>query len=151
MSAASGGLTLANLESGSQTPFASQVPETNFARACADGHVVFSGLDVKRNGLGVFSADAEGANPKELTTGKQDSFPACTPDGKTVLYANADDILQKASSEGGLSQKAFDGPVFSRITISPDGSDGSSARGKSQGETCTTLPRFQPTPAPSRI
>jgi hypothetical protein len=48
-------------------------------------------------------------------------FPACTPDGKTVLYANADDLPLKVSSEGGLSQKAFDGPVFSRITISPDG------------------------------
>jgi serine/threonine protein kinase len=121
MSAAAGGLTLANLESGSQVPFASQVPATNFARACADGHVVFTALNPKRNALGIFLVDAEGANPKELTTGKLDSFPACTPDGKTVLYSDADNILQKVSSEGGPSQKAFDLPVFSRITISQDG------------------------------
>jgi len=121
VSAAAGGLTLANVESGSQTPFASQVFGPNFARACADGHVVFSALDIKRNGLGIFFADAEGANPKELTTGKLDSFPACTPDGKTVLYQDADNILQKVSSEVGPSQKASDLPVFSRITISPDG------------------------------
>jgi eukaryotic-like serine/threonine-protein kinase len=120
MSAAAGGLTLANLESGSQTPFAPQVLGSNYARACADGHVVFSALG-RRNGLGIFFTDAEGTNPKELTTGKLDSFPACTPDGKTVLYSDADNILQKVSSEGGPSQKAFDLPVFSRITISPDG------------------------------
>jgi eukaryotic-like serine/threonine-protein kinase len=121
LSAAAGGLTLANLESGSQTPFASQAPAPNFARACADGRVVFSGFDTKTNGLGVFFADADGTNPKQLTHGKLDSFPACTPDGKTVLYQDADNLLQKASTEGGPSQKAFDLPVFSRITISPDG------------------------------
>jgi serine/threonine protein kinase len=121
MSATAGGLTLANLEAGSQTPFASQILEPNFARACADGHVVFSAVDPKRNGLGIFFAEADGTNPKELTTGKLDVFPACTPDGKTVLYQDADNILQKVSSEGGPSQKAFDFPVFSRITISPDG------------------------------
>ncbi len=121
MSAAGGGLTLANPESGSQTPFAPQVLATNFARACADGHVVFSALNTKRTGLGVVFADADGANSKELNPGKLDSFPACTPDGKTVLYQDADNILQRVSSEGGPSQKAFDSPVFSRITISPDG------------------------------
>jgi len=120
MSAAAGGLTLANLESGSQTPFASQISGPNFARACADGHVVLSALR-KPNGLGIFLADGDGANPKELTTGKIDGFPACTPDGKTVLYKDSDNILQKVSSEGGPSQTAFDHPVFSRITISPDG------------------------------
>ena len=121
MSAAAGGLTVANLESGSQTPFASQVQGSNFARACGDGHIVFSALNAKHSGLGIFFADADGSNSKELTSGKLDSFPACTPDGKTVLYQDADNILQKVSTEGGPSQKAFDLPVFSRITVSPDG------------------------------
>ncbi len=121
VSAAAGGLTSTNLESASQTPFASQVVGPNFARACADGHVVFSGLNSQRTGLGVFFADAEGTNAKQLTAGKLDSFPACTPDGKTVLYADADNFLEKVSSDGGPSQKAFDLPVFSRISISPDG------------------------------
>jgi Tol biopolymer transport system component len=75
----------------------------------------------KPNGLGIFDADADGANPKELAAGKLDAFPACTPDGKTVLYSDSDEMLQKVSSAGGPSQKAFDHPVFSRITISPDG------------------------------
>jgi Tol biopolymer transport system component len=82
--------------------------------------VVFDAIH-KPNGLGIFYADADGANPKELAAGKLDVFPACTPDGKTVLYADSDDMLQKVSSEGGPSQKELDHPVFSRITISPDG------------------------------
>ena len=69
----------------------------------------------------VYYAGADGTNPKELTAGKLDTFAACTPDGKTVLYQDADNILQKVSSDGGPSQKVFDRPVFSRITISPDG------------------------------
>jgi len=133
MSAAGGGLTLTNLESGSQPPFASQVSGSNFARACADGHMVFSALN-KGNTLGIFFADGEGARPKQVTTGKLDDFPACTPDRKTVLYADADDLLQKVSSEGGVSQKAFDGPVFSRITISPDGKLAAFVTAGGQGE-----------------
>ena len=121
VSAAAGGLTLLNLESGSQTPFASQVPATNFARACADGHVVFSGIDMKRNGLHLFFANADGTNPKQLTSGKLDTFPACTPDGKFALYSDGDGFLQKVSTEGGSPQKVSDLPVFSRITVSPDG------------------------------
>jgi serine/threonine protein kinase len=127
VSAAAGGLTLVNPGSGnpgssSQTPFASQVPAPNFARACADGHVVFSGVDLKGNALQVFFADGDGTNAKQLTSGKLDSFAACTPDGKTVLYNDANNILQKVSTEGGSPQPAAgDVPVFSRITISPDG------------------------------
>lgn len=120
-SAAAGGLMLLNLETSSQTPFASQVPAPNFARACADGHVVFSAVDLKQNSLNVFLADADGANAKKLSSGKLDAFPACSPDGRTVLYADGDNILQKVASDGGPSQKAFDLPVFSRISVSADG------------------------------
>ncbi len=120
-SAAAGGLTLVNPESLLQTPFAPQIPATNFARTCADGHVVFSGVDPKRNSLDVFVANADGADAKVLTSGKLDSFPACTPDGKTVLYEDADNLLEKVSAEGGSPQKLTDLPVFSRTTISPDG------------------------------
>lgn len=119
VSAAAGGLAMMNPESGSQTPFAPQVPGTNFVRPCGDGHVVFAGT--KGNDLNVFVADADGNNAKQLTTGKLTSFPACTPDGKTVFYIDSDGFLQKVSSEGGPSQKVSELPVFSGITISPDG------------------------------
>jgi serine/threonine protein kinase len=121
VSGAAGGLTLVNPDSNSQTPFASQVPSPNFARACGDGHVIFSGLNSKRNGLSVFLANADGTNPQQLTTGRLDTFASCTPDGKTVFYSDADNILEKVATDGGASQKGSDVPVFSRITISPDG------------------------------
>jgi eukaryotic-like serine/threonine-protein kinase len=121
VSGAAGGLTLVNLESASQTPFASQVPAANFARACADGHVVFSSRDPQANELRIFFASADGSNAKPITTGKLDGFPACTPDGKTALYSDANGSLQKVSTGGGSPQKPSDHPVFSRITISPDG------------------------------
>jgi eukaryotic-like serine/threonine-protein kinase len=121
MSEAAGGLNLINPGTGSQTPFASQVTKPNFGRTCADGHVVFSGSHSNLEGLGVFIANGDGSNAKELTTGKLDVSPACTPDGKTVLYQDADNILQKVSSQGGPSQRAFDYAVFSSIAISHDG------------------------------
>jgi len=121
VSAAAGGLMLVNPESGSETPFAAQTSGPNFARACADGRVVFTALNSKHTGLGIFIANADGTNPKELTAGKLDSFPTCTPDGKTVLYSDANNILQKTSTEGGGSQQVSELPVFSHVTISPDG------------------------------
>ncbi|MGA7755543.1 MAG: hypothetical protein WCB05_22125, partial [Candidatus Sulfotelmatobacter sp.] len=42
-------------------------------------------LDAKRDALGIFIADADGSNPKELTSGTRDDFAACAPDGKIVL------------------------------------------------------------------
>jgi eukaryotic-like serine/threonine-protein kinase len=121
MSAGAGGLTLVNPESGSETPFASEILATNYARACGDGHVVFTGVDIKHGAMRIFVADADGANAKELTTGKLDVFPVCTPDGKTVLYVGNDTLLEKVSTAGGQSQKTADHPVFSRIAVSPDG------------------------------
>ncbi|HKT90260.1 MAG TPA: protein kinase [Candidatus Sulfotelmatobacter sp.] len=121
VSGAAGGLMLVNPGSASQAPFAPQVPESNFARACADGHVVFSAVDLKRSALGVFFSNADGSNVKEITSGKLDAFPACTPDGKTVLYEDGNNLLQRVSVEGGASKQVSDLPVFSRITISPDG------------------------------
>jgi eukaryotic-like serine/threonine-protein kinase len=121
MSAAAGGLTLVNPESNSETPFASEVFGTNYARACGDSHVVFTGVAIKRDGLHIFVADADGTNAKDLTTDKLDVFPACTPDGKAVLYMGGDTLLDKVSTEGGSSQKVSDLPPFSRISISPDG------------------------------
>jgi eukaryotic-like serine/threonine-protein kinase len=121
MSAAAGGLSLVDPGTGSQSPFASQALAPNFARVCGDGRVVFTSWVTTSGVLSIFIANADGSNSKQITSGKLDVFPACTPDGKTVLYQDANDLLQKAPTDGGPSQKASDLPVFSRITISPDG------------------------------
>jgi len=120
MSAAAGGVSLVNPQAGTETPFLSQPPRSNFARACPDGRVVFSAFN-ESSLMQVWRADGDGANPKQLTTGKLDFYATCTPDSKFALYSDADTKLEKVSIEGGASQVVADVSVFSRIAVSPDG------------------------------
>ena len=122
ISVAGGTVTLLNPGSGTKAPFLSQVSFPGFARTCADGHVIVSaagsGAKVEAH---LFRTDADGGNPKELTSGKFDFLPACSGDSKSVLYSDADSRLLKIALEGGASQQFSDDPVFGRIATSPDG------------------------------
>ncbi|SPF46467.1 Serine/threonine protein kinase [Candidatus Sulfotelmatobacter kueseliae] len=120
-SAEASGLALLNPESGSKVPIVSQLSYANFARACSDGHFVFSAAPAGKIQNNIWLADADGGNPKQLTHGKFDYLPACSPDAKTVLYTDADNKLEKVALEGGTAQLAAEMSVFSRITFSPDG------------------------------
>ena len=120
-SAATSGLALLNPDTGAKTPFLPQLAYANVASACSDGHVLFSAPREGVVQVHVWRADADGANLKDLTNGKFDWLPVCSPDSKTALYADADIRLQKISLEGGPSQQIGDLPVFSRIAFSPDG------------------------------
>ncbi|MGA8215838.1 MAG: protein kinase [Candidatus Sulfotelmatobacter sp.] len=116
-----GGLALLNPDSGAKTPFLSQFPLAIFARACSDGHIVFSAPPEGEIQVNIWHADADGGNLKMLTGGKFDFLPVCSPDAKTVLYTDADGKPEKVALEGGASERMGDLAVFSRITISPDG------------------------------
>jgi Tol biopolymer transport system component len=63
--------------------------EPLWPHACGDGqHFVF----VARNqtqGISVWRADIDGGNPTQITTGALDILPACSPDGKFVVYSDA--------------------------------------------------------------
>jgi serine/threonine protein kinase len=115
------GLALLNPESDVKTPFLPQMVAANYARPCADGHIVFSAPGQGKYQLHIWRADADGGNAKELTSGKSDSSAACSPDSKFVLYADADTKLERVPLAGGVSQKIADLSVFSRIAMSPDG------------------------------
>jgi eukaryotic-like serine/threonine-protein kinase len=121
ISAAGGGLTMLNLDSGTRTPLLSQLAHPNFAQACSDGHFVFTAMPGPKIQSHIWRADADGGNAKELTSGKFDYLPVCSPDAKTVLYEDADGKLERVSLEGGASQQVAELEVFSRITPSPDG------------------------------
>jgi serine/threonine protein kinase len=121
LTAQAGGLTLINPDTGVRTPFASQFSFANFPRACSDGHVLFTAVPLPKIRNNVWRADADGGNPKQLSSGKFDYAPACSPDATTALYADADGKPHKVSLEGGASQQMADLAVFSRITFSPDG------------------------------
>jgi len=116
------GFALLNADSGVKTPFLPQTFAQNFARACSDGHIVFTsaaaGGKIQRH---IWRADADGGNVKELSSGKGDSNPACAAESKTVLFSDADGKLERIPLEGGTAQQIADLAVFSRIAISPDG------------------------------
>ncbi len=120
-SAGANGLTLLNPDSGTKTPFLSQLRFANFAHACSDGHIIFSAEPEGKIQNDVWVADADGANSRKLTSGKFDYLPICTPDAKTVIYEDADGKLDKLPLQGGASQKMSELAVFSRFTASPDG------------------------------
>jgi serine/threonine protein kinase len=115
------GVTLINPASGAKSPLFSQTRSPGFARSCPDGHLVFMAGTETKVEAHLFRADADGGNIKELTTGKFDLMPVCSPDSKTVFYADADSKLDKISIEGGNSQQFSGYANFARISVSPDG------------------------------
>ena len=120
-SAGANGLALLNPDSGTKTPLLSQFAFANVARACSDGHIVFSAPPAGKTQNNIWRAEADGGNARKLTSGKFDYLPACSPDAKTVLYTDADGKLAKVPLEGGASQQLAELAVFSRITFSADG------------------------------
>jgi Tol biopolymer transport system component/predicted Ser/Thr protein kinase len=115
------GVTLLNPDSGAKTQLFSQIRFPGFARSCPDGHLVFMGGAESKIQAHIFRADGDGGNAKELTSGKFDFMPVCSPDSKTALYSDADSKLDKVALEGGPSQQFAGYPVFGHPAISPDG------------------------------
>ncbi len=94
----------------------------------------------------IWRADPNGSNPVQLTNGKNDTFPVCSPDGKSVFYGDGEvDQYKRVSIDGGPAA-TVPGTVISGafssflgFSISPSGEffawsvtlagKGSSARG----------------------
>jgi eukaryotic-like serine/threonine-protein kinase len=94
---------------------------------CADGrYLVF--LHGLRSGSGatpnVWRADSSGGNLKQLSDGKQDNYPVCSPDSRSVYYLDGGTRhIMKVSIDGGTSVKIADLPISGFFfDISPDGS-----------------------------
>jgi serine/threonine protein kinase len=117
------GLSLLNPNSGNATP----LPTPGLAdspSACADGrYVVFSGgIAQARNVLNIWRIDASGGNLKQLSYGKIDATPICSPDGRWVLYedGSAGGRLMRVSIDGGTPEKLSDELAANGFDISPD-------------------------------
>src|ERR1700678_2795147 len=89
--------------------------------ACGDGlHFVYSARN-QSLGLSIWRADIDGGNSKQLSTGDLDILPACSPDGKFVLYSDA-------SGAGRVMRVGIDGGTPTPLTkefmqspqVSPD-------------------------------
>jgi serine/threonine protein kinase len=94
--------------------------------ACPDGrYVVF----VTGGGAGsqnIWRVDSSGGNLKQLTHGKLDTYPVCSPDSRWVYFVDqqADGKLARAPIEGGTSEVVAAGPVSGAGVSFDTSSDG---------------------------
>ncbi len=89
---------------------------------CADGHsLVFlralRGSTVHQN---VWRSDVSGGNLKQLTQGREDNYPVCAPDSRSVYYLDGGQLMQ-APIDGGPSRKVTALTPSGEFGISPDG------------------------------
>jgi eukaryotic-like serine/threonine-protein kinase len=113
-------------DTGSKTPLTSAQQDGGvfMPSSCPEGrYVVLSiGGHAGSKTLTIWRMDAGGGNLKQLSDGKNDEFPACSPDGKSVFYSDYSNgaKLNRVPLEGGKSERLSDFPAY-RFDISPDG------------------------------
>jgi len=89
------------------------------SQGCSDGHVIFTQAVMKAMALNIWRSEADGTGLRKLTSGKNDQFPICSPDGKTVFFVNmATNAYMKVPIDGGEAQRLA--PVFSETNGSYD-------------------------------
>ena len=89
------------------------------SQGCSDGHVIFTQAVMKAMALNIWRSEADGTGLRKLTNGKNDQFPMCSPDGKTVFFVNmATNAYMKVPIDGGEAQRLA--PVFSETNGSYD-------------------------------
>jgi Tol biopolymer transport system component len=91
--------------------------------ACSDGrYIVFLLLVGGKGGQSIWRADASGGNLKQLSNGRLDNFPVCSPDSRWVYYL--DDRpggMMKMPIDGGTAEKVTKMTLSGLFDISPDG------------------------------
>ena len=114
-----------NPESGVKGVVATEQDSASYdPSACSDGrYLVFE--NSHRAGKGarnIWRVDSGGGNLKQISNGKNDSFPVCSPDAKWVYYLDGSTgHLMRVAIDSGESQKVTDLPVLQFFDISPDG------------------------------
>jgi eukaryotic-like serine/threonine-protein kinase len=93
--------------------------------ACSDGrYILFA--DRPHGGKGsvnIWRADSGGGNLKQLSNGKFDTYPACSPDARWVYYLDfGTGQMKKVPMDGGAEQNVTDVISAGLFDISPDGS-----------------------------
>jgi serine/threonine protein kinase len=116
-----------NPESGAKGVLATEQDSGSYdPSACSDGrYLVFE--NSHRAGKGarnIWRVDSSGGNLKQISNGKNDSFPVCSPDAKWVYYLDGvTGRMTRVPIDGGGAQKVTDLPVLQFcFDISPDGS-----------------------------
>jgi eukaryotic-like serine/threonine-protein kinase len=112
--------------------------------ACGPKSMVIVAILTEDNQVQLWRLNGSTGEFKQLTSGKFDRSPSCTPDGKWVVYQSfvaTDSMVRvfKAPTDGGTAVELFRGTLASPPVISPDGSlvtygkmDGQGAAAKSK-------------------
>jgi eukaryotic-like serine/threonine-protein kinase len=73
---------------------------------CSDGRIVFSRGMLKTLSLSIWRSEADGTGLRQLTQGKSDQSPRCSPDGKTVFYIDsAARAYMRVAIDGGQPER----------------------------------------------
>src|SRR5579863_3247236 len=92
---------------------------------CSDGrYTVFDHHPHRSTGSqNVWRVDASGENLKQITNGKSDRYPVCSPDAHWVYYLDGGTgKIMRVPMDGGAPEKVTDLPIVALFDISPDGS-----------------------------
>jgi eukaryotic-like serine/threonine-protein kinase len=112
-----------NPETGAKGAFATQPDSSNGDPVqCADGrYIVFlQGLRAGKDVQNIWRSDSGGGNLKQLTQAKNDNFPICAPDSKSVFYLQGQQVMQ-VPIDGGTVRPVSDLQVAGFFDVSPDG------------------------------
>jgi len=120
-------ISLFHPDTGNRTPLTSSQQDGIAVEpsACANGrYIVFSIL--AHGGAKtqtIWRMDVGGGNLKQLSDGKYDRFPVCSPDGKWVYYTDWDNAgkLTRVPLDGGKPERLSERPAYGGCDISPDG------------------------------
>ena len=100
----------------------------DFTSVCpAGGPILFSTyLREGKTSYNIWRIDADGSRPKQLSSGKADRFPLCSPDGASAYYIDAACRSMKMPIDGGPAEllKATavpNGYMMGALNFSPDG------------------------------
>ena len=89
----------------------------------ASGQILFVMPNNESKGINIFRMDGGGGRPIQLTKGKFDHNPACSPDGEHLVYTtliNGKPLLMRMAMRGDEAKQLSDAFVQS-CAVSPDG------------------------------
>jgi eukaryotic-like serine/threonine-protein kinase len=90
-------------------------------QACGTAGTQLIFAETRDDSTNIWKSDADGSNPVQLTHGKRDQFPNCSPDGKTFFYWSAPNEFMQDINLSAPPRK-FDVPGGTgRLRFSRDG------------------------------
>ncbi len=94
----------------------------NFPSACGQGDLIVMGRLQEDNSVNVWGLNSSTGEMKQITFGRGETMPSCTPDGKWVFYLNFEGVSRifKVSVDGGKPAEVARGNLYSPA-VSPDG------------------------------